>query len=147
MGITTDCKLDVLGNVDLDHGRLVVHKLLDGDDDLVDVFSVNQLASLEPLHHVVNEFLCHAISKSHTVIILLNDHGVQVKIGGSGGLITNFDGSKKGELTDNPFAFLQFQTSILVVGVKLDTFFEVIDGFFRSEDGGFGKTSSEISLE
>lgn len=138
VGVATDCELDILGDINLDHGRLIVYNLLDGDNDLVDVLAVKELASLEPLDHVVNEFLCHGVSQPYTIVVILNNHRVQIKTSGSGRFVTNFDSGKEGELAHNLLAFFQFKSGILVVRVKPDTFLKVFDGFFRPEDGGLG---------
>jgi hypothetical protein len=62
VSVTTDSELHVAGNLDLNHGGLVVYELLDLDDDLVDVFPVDLLARLETFNHIIDELLCHLVA-------------------------------------------------------------------------------------
>lgn len=62
MGITTDGQLDIVGNLNLNHGWLIADDFLDSEDDLVDIFPMDFLASLKPLRHVIDELLGHSVA-------------------------------------------------------------------------------------
>jgi hypothetical protein len=62
VSVTTDSELHVAGNLDLNHGGLVVYELLNRDDDLVDVFPVDLLTRLETFNHIIDELLCHLVA-------------------------------------------------------------------------------------
>ena len=132
VSVTTDSELDIAGDFNLDHGGLVVHKILDGDDDLVDIFAVDLLACLETLNHVVNELLGHLVAQSHTIISWLDSHRFQVETLGRGWFIANLDSSKESQLSHNLLAFFQLESSILVVGVEGDACLKIIDGVLGS---------------
>lgn len=138
MGITADSQLDIVRDLNLDHGRLVVHELLDGNNDLVDIFAVDLLASLEPLDHVVNELLCHLVAQSHAVIARLDNHRVEVKPLGRGRLIADLNSGKECQLSDNLLAFFQLESCILVVRIEANAGLEVVDGLLGSQDRSLG---------
>ena len=67
--VTANSDLLALVNMRLDHGGFVVANVLDGQDDLVDVFERKLLALLETLDDVVDKLLCHLVSQLHTVVV------------------------------------------------------------------------------
>lgn len=132
VSVTTDSKLDITRDLNLDHGGFIIYNLLDGKDDLVDVFSVNLLAGLESFHHVVNELLCHLLAKPYTIVSWLNSHRVQIETFSRGGFIADLDRIKESHLSNNLFALFQLESSILVAGVEGDTCLEVVNGILGS---------------
>lgn len=74
MSITANCQLHIFRDLDLNHCRLVIDKLPDGQYDLVDIFSVYFLAVFEPLRHVVDKLLRHLVAKFHAVVVWLDSH-------------------------------------------------------------------------
>ncbi len=146
MRVTANCQLNIVGNLHLDHGGLIVEDLLDSQEDLVDVFLGNLLAVLESLNHVVDKFLCHFIPKLGTIIVVFEEHGSNIQALGGRGLITNLDGGIEGKLPYNLLALLQLQPRIFIGRVKADTFLEIFDSLLRAQDGGSGKTSAVVSL-
>ena len=147
MGITADCQLHVLGDINLNHGRLVVHNVPDGDNDLVNVFLVDQFAVLETLDHIVDKLLCHLVLfQAHAVVSRIHGHGVDIEALGGGQLIANFNSGKEGELAHNPLALNQLELGILVIGGDLDAGFEVLDGFLGVQDSGIGGSATVVGL-
>lgn len=146
MRVTANRQLDVLGNLHLHHGRLVVQKLLQGDDYLVDVFLVDLLPVLEPLRHVVDELLRHLLAKSHAVVALLHRHRVDVEALGRRGLVAHLDGGEEVELPHDLLTFGQLELGVLVVRVQLDALLEVLERRLGPEDGGLGEASPVVGL-
>lgn len=146
MRVTADRQLDVLGNFHLHHGRLVVQKLLQGDDYLVDVFLVDLLPVLEPLRHVVDELLRHLLAEPHAVVALLDRHGVDVEALGRRGLVAHLDGGEEVELAHDLLAFRQLELGVLVVRVQLDALLEVLERLLGPEDGGLREASPVVGL-
>lgn len=62
MCVTADGHLDIVGDLDLNHGVLLIDNLPDGKDNLVDVLAVDLLAGLKPLRHVIDKLLSHGVS-------------------------------------------------------------------------------------
>ena len=78
--VTADGDLLTLGDLCLDHGGLLIDKLGDGQDNLEDVFSVNRLAVLEPLSHVVNELLSHnTVFETSAIVAVVNKHVIEIE--------------------------------------------------------------------
>lgn len=146
--ITADCQLHVLGDVHLNHGGLVVHNVPDGNNDLIDVFLVDQLAVLEPLDHVVDKLLCHLVLlQAHAVVGSIDGHRIDIETLGGGQLITDFDSGEEGELAHDLLALDQLELGILVIGGDLDAGLEVLDGFLGVQDGGVGGSATVVSLD
>lgn len=135
VGIAADGELDVIGYCDLDHCRLFVHNLLDGNDDLVHKFLVDLLPVLEPLDHVIDELLCHLILDLHAIIVWLDRDGINVQTFGSRGFVANLNGSIEVELSDNLLAVGELELGILIVGVELGDQLEVTKSIFWLENG------------
>ncbi len=93
MRVAANCELDVFGNFYLHHCGLVINDLLDGDDDLVDIFLVDLFTGLEPLDHVIDEFLGHLVLELYTVVVWLDSNGINIEAFSGRRLITDFDGS------------------------------------------------------
>lgn len=148
MGITADCQLHVLGDVHLDHGGLVVHNVPDRNNDLVDVFLVDQFAVLETLDHVVDKLLCHLVLfQAHAVVGGIDSHRVDIETLGGGQLIADFDSGEEGELAHNLLALDKLELGILVIGGNLDAGLEVLDGFLGVQDGGVGGSAAVVGLD
>ena len=130
MGVSTDGELDIVRNFHLHHGGLIVYELLHSNDYLVDVFPVDLLAILEPLHHIIDELLRHLIAKSYAVMAGLYYHGVEIKTFGGGRFVTNFDGGKEVELAHDLLTLRKFQFGILITGIKFDAFLKVLKRIF-----------------
>lgn len=146
VSITADSQLHIFGNLNLDHGWLLVDKLLNGKNDLVNIFSVNFLAGLESLCHIIDELLGHGIAKSSTVVVRLNSHRVQIKSFGGRWLIPNLDSCEEGHLSHNLLAIFELEPGIFIPGVDLDTLLEVVNGIFWSKNRCLGQASSVVCL-
>lgn len=147
MSVSANSQLDMVRDFHFHHGSLLVDNALDRKDDLVDVLAVDFFAVLESLHHVVDEVLGHFVLETHAVVVGLYNHGIEIKSLGRGGLITNLDGGEEGELAHNLLAFLQLESSILVVRIQSDTFFEVIECLLGLENGGSREATSIVRLD
>ncbi len=147
VGIAADGQPRVVGYLHLHHGCLLIHDVLDGDDDLVNVFFVDLLAGPEALHHVVDKVLRHLVAKLGAVVVGLDGYRVDVQALGSRLLVANLDGFIELKLADDFLAFDKFQLGILVPRLDLDTTFEVLGGVFRAEGGGIGNCPAVVGLD
>jgi hypothetical protein len=123
--ITANRQLNVIRDLHLHHGRLVVNYLLHGDDDLVNVFLVDLLASLESLNHVIKELLCHLIPKLDTIIVWFDGNGIDVEAFCRRGFVCKLDGGKEVLLSHDLLALGQLDFRILVARVEFDAILEV----------------------
>ena len=146
MRISAYCQLHILGNVDLNHGRLIVNNFLDGDDNLVDVFFVERLAVLEALNHVVDKLLCHLASQTGAIVGVVHMYRFNVEALGGRGFISNLDGSIKGLLANNLLGLDQLELRILVAGVDLDASLEIPEGFLVVQDSRIGCGATVVGL-
>lgn len=148
MCVTADGQLHVFGDVHLNHGGLVVHNVSDGDNDLVDVFLVDELAVLEALDQVVDELLCHLVLlQAHAVVGGIYGHGIDIEPIGGGQLIADFNSGEEGELAHNLLALNKLELGILVIGGDLDAGLEVLDGLLGVQDGGVGGSATVVGLD
>lgn len=148
MGITANCQLHILGDVHLNHGGLIIYNVSDGDDDLVNVFLVDQFAALEALNHVVDKLLCHLIPfEAHAIVRSIHCHGLDIEALSSRQLIPDFDSGEEGELAHNLLALNKLELGILVIGGNLDASLEILDGFLGVQDGGVGGSATVVGLD
>lgn len=147
MRITADGKLDVVRYSNLNHGRLIIDDLLSRNYNLVGVFFMDLLATLEALDHIVNEFLCHGVFEMHSVVIRFNRDRINIDTLGCGGFVANIDGGIKVMLSHNLLAVGQLKLGIFVVRVEFNAFLEVFDGVLGFENSGIGNGAAEVCLE
>lgn len=140
-------ELDVVGDGHFHHCRLVVDNLLDGQDDLVDIFPVDLLAVLETLNHVVDKLLRHEVAlEASSVVVGVDSHVLEVQAFCGRGLIADLDGGKEGHLPHNLLALLELEACILVAGVELDALLEIVNGLLGAEDSCPGETATVVCL-
>lgn len=146
MSITADCELHIIGNLDLHHCRLIIHKFPDGQYDLVYIFPVYLLAVFEPLCHVVNELLRHLVTESYAVVVWLDGHRVYIKTFCSRRRIADLDSGEEVELAHNSLALNELEFGIFVPWVDLRARLEILEGILGSEHGGMGESTAVIGL-
>lgn len=147
MSVAAYCELHIVRDLDLHHRGLVIDKLFDSQYDLIDIFPVYFLASLESLRHVVDELLSHLVAELHTIIVRLNSHGSHVETIGGGRGIGDLDRSEEIELAHNLLALDELELRILVSRLDLGARLEVLEGIFGSQNGGMCNGAAVVSLE
>lgn len=147
MSITADCQLLILGHLGLDHGGLVVHKLLHSQDYLENVFPVQVLAILEPLNHVVDELLGHLVSKLGTIVAGVNSHVFQIQAFCCRGCISHLDGLEEGIALDQLLTCVVLDLCGSVAWLLLDDNLPVVDGVRVSENCRVCDCSSVVCLD
>lgn len=145
--IATNCKLDIVGNLHLDHCGLVVNKLLDSQYDLVDIFPVYLLAVLETFCHVVDELLGHLVAELRTVVVWLNGHRSHIETIGGGPCLGHLDRGEEIELAHDLLTFDELELRILVAGIDLGARLEVLESILGSQDGSMGDGTAVVRLE
>lgn len=146
MGVTANCELHIVGNLDLHHCRLIIHKFPDGQYDLVYIFPVYLLAIFEALCHVVNELLRHLIAESHAIVVWLDGHRGHIETFCCRGRIADLDSSEEVELAHDFLALDELELGILVPWVNLRARLEILEGILGSEYGGMGESTAIIGL-
>lgn len=119
MSVTAYGESDILGDLDLDHSRLIIDQLRDGQYNLVDVLLVYLLAVLESLYHIIDELLCHFASEFHTIVVSIDSDRVHIKALGRRWPICNLDSGEEIELAHNLLALDELEFGILVARVDL----------------------------
>ena len=107
MRVTTDSQFSALVHPDLDHCRFCVDNLLHCLDDLEHIFAVDLLPILKALDHIIDKLLCHLISQSDTIVLIIHGDGVDVQTLESRRLIANFNRFLEFHATDQLLAFGQ----------------------------------------
>lgn len=146
MSVTANCELHIIGNLDLHHCRLIIHKFPDGQYDLVHIFPVYLLAVLEPLCHVVNELLRHLVAEFEAIVVWLDGHRGHIKTFSSRGRIADLDSGKEVVLAHDLLALNELELGILISWVDLRARLEILQGVLGSEHGGMSDRTAVISL-
>lgn len=146
MSVTADGDRRALGHIVLNHCRLVVHQLLDREDDLVNVFFVKPLPVLESFNHVVDKLLGHLIAQPRAIILFIDGHVLQVQALRSRRRILDLNGLEESIALDNLLAFGVLKLGIPVRGILLDDNFPVTQCIAMVEDGRVGDGSTVVGL-
>lgn len=132
VSVTANGQLNVLRNLNLHHRRFIIDKLLDCQDDLINIFPVYLLAILKPLCHIVDELLRHLAAKLGTIVIGLDGDRVDIKAVGGRRRVGNFDGGEEVVLAHNLLALDELKFCILIPRINLAARFEVLQGILGS---------------
>lgn len=146
MGVTANCKLDVVRYGHLDHGGFIIDNLLGGNYNLVDVFPVYFLAILKALNHVIDELLCHLILNLYSVVIRFDGDRIDIEAFGGRWFITNIDGGVEVQLAHDLLALGMLKFGIFIAWVELDAFLEVLNCVLGFQDSGIGDCAAEVGL-
>jgi hypothetical protein len=147
MCITANRQLLARLNANLHHRRLGVHKVLDSLDNLEDILAVDLLSILEPLNHVVNEFLCHFLAEAHTIVTILNLDSTNIQIRKCGGRVRNLNGLLEVYPANELFTLGSLELRALVVGLPLGNSLEILQSILVIKNGSISQTTAPISLE
>ena len=147
MGVAADGDLVALLDVVLDHGRLLLDNVHDGQDDLVGVLLGQLLAIFEPLDHVLDELLRHAALELGAVVVGLEQHVLDVEAFSGRGRVVDLDGLEEGIALDDALALGHAQLRVGVGGGLFGDQPPVAQGLAVLEHGRVGRGAAVVGLD